>query len=136
MSVNKVILIGNVGDDPKIHFFEKTNTTIAMFSIATSERAFKTKEGKEIPERTEWHNIVARGGLVSVIEGWVKKGTQLYIEGKIRTRSWDSKEGAKRYTTEVYVDKLDLLGKKPQSNGNGQGADSTPPPSENEDLPF
>ncbi|TLX76954.1 single-stranded DNA-binding protein [Labilibacter sediminis] len=116
MSVNKVILIGNVGKDPEIRYFENERA-VANFPLATTERGFTTSSGQQIPERTEWHNIVVWGGLAKVVESYVKKGTQLYLEGKIRTRSWDDKEGQKRYTTEVYVDNLQLLGRKSDNPG-------------------
>ncbi len=119
MSVNKVILIGNVGKDPEIRYFEN-DRAVANFPLATTERGFTTSSGQQIPERTEWHNVVIWGGLAKVAENYVKKGTQLYIEGKLRTRSWDDKDGNKRYTTEVYVDNLQLLGRK-ADNPAGQG---------------
>ncbi len=116
MSVNKVILIGNVGRDPEIRYFEN-DRAVANFPIATTERGFTTASGQQIPERTEWHNVVIWGGLAKVAENYVRKGTQLYIEGKLRTRSWDDKDGNKRYTTEVYVDNLQLLGRKSDNPG-------------------
>ena len=116
MSVNKVILVGNVGKDPDIRYFEN-DRAVANFPLATTERGFTTSSGQQIPERTEWHNIVIWGGLAKVAENYVKKGTQLYIEGKLRTRSWDDKDGNKRYTTEVYVDNLQLLGRKSDNPG-------------------
>ncbi|WP_066632801.1 single-stranded DNA-binding protein [Labilibacter marinus] len=120
MSVNKVILVGNVGKDPEIRYFEN-DRAVANFTIATTERGFTTSSGQQIPEKTEWHNIVVWGGLAKVVESYVKKGTQIYIEGKLRTRSWDDKEGTKRYTTEVYVDNLQLLGRKSDNPGGAQG---------------
>ena len=119
MSVNKVILVGNVGRDPEIRYFEN-DRAVANFPLATTERGFTTSAGQQVPERTEWHNVVIWGGLAKVAENYVKKGTQLYIEGKLRTRSWDDKDGNKRYTTEVYVDNLQLLGRKADNPG-GQG---------------
>ena len=111
MSVNKVILVGNVGKDPEVRHFENDGA-VANFPLATTERGFTARNGQEIPERTEWHNIVVWRGLAKVVESYVKKGTQLYIEGKMRTRSYDDKDGNKRYTTEVYADSLQLLGRK------------------------
>ncbi len=116
MSVNKVILIGNVGKDPEIRYFEN-DRAVANFPLATTERGFTTSAGQQIPERTEWHNVVVWGGLAKVVESYVKKGTQMYIEGKIRTRSWDDKDGNKRYTTEVYADNIQLLGRKSDNPG-------------------
>lgn len=125
MSVNKVILIGNVGKDPEVRYFEN-DRAVANFPIATTERGFTTASGQQIPERTEWHNLVIWGGLAKVAENYVKKGTQLYIEGKLRTRSWDDKDGVKKYTTEVYVDNLQLLGRKSDNPGGAmQGGDTS-----------
>ncbi len=122
MSVNKVILIGNVGKDPEIRYFDN-DRAVANFPLATTERGFTTSSGQQIPDRTEWHNIVVWGGLSKVVENYVKKGSPLYIEGKIRTRSWDDKDGNKRYTTEIYVDSLELLGRK-GDNAGGPGTSS------------
>lgn len=130
MSVNKVILVGNVGKDPEIRYFEN-DRAVANFSIATTERAFTTSSGQQIAERTEWHNLVVWGGLSKVVESYVKKGSQLYIEGKLRSRSWDDKDGNKKYTTEVYVDSLQILGRKSDgtsgsSSTNAPGGSSMP----------
>jgi single-strand DNA-binding protein len=140
MSVNKVILVGNVGKDPEVRYFEK-DVAVANFPLATSERAYTLQNGTQVPERTEWHNIVARRTFADVAEKYVKKGMQLYIEGKIQTRSWE-KDGIKRYITEVIVENMMLLGKKPDSNepvavAAAPPADSVqaPPPTE-DDLPF
>jgi single-strand DNA-binding protein len=147
MAVNKVILVGNVGKDPEIRHLEG-GTPVANFSLATSE-TFTNRNGERITQ-TEWHNIVLWRGLAEVAEKYVKKGAQLYIEGKIRTRSWDDKDGNKRYTTEIVADTMQMLGKKsesagdaPQSQGNSAGYNAGPSnadmPSTNEpddDLPF
>lgn len=112
MSINKAILVGNVGRDPEIRHLDK-NVSVANFTLATTERGFTMQNGTQIPERTEWHNIVAWRGLADLAEKYIRKGSQLYIEGKIQTRSWE-KEGIKRYTTEIYADTIQLLGKKPE----------------------
>lgn len=117
MSVNKVILIGNVGDDPKIVNFDNGNS-VANFPLATSTRAFKTKDGREVPETTEWHNLVVRGGLVGVVESYVNKGDRLYVEGSIKTRSWD-KDGEKHYIVEIIVRDMQMLGGKPATSQQG-----------------
>ncbi|HKL72486.1 MAG TPA: single-stranded DNA-binding protein [Marinilabiliaceae bacterium] len=113
--VNKVILLGNVGKDPEIKYFDN-DVAVANFTLATSERAFKTRDGQEIPERTEWHNIVAWRGLAKIAESYIKKGSQLYIEGKLRTRSYDDANGVKRYSTEIVADIINLLGRRPSSD--------------------
>jgi single-strand DNA-binding protein len=110
MSVNKVILIGNVGKDPEVRYLDNNNV-VARFPLATTERGYTGRDGKQIPDRTEWHNIVVWRGLAQVVEKYVKKGSQLYIEGKIRTNTYE-KDGIKRYSTEIYVDNLTLLGRK------------------------
>lgn len=111
MSVNKVILVGNVGKDPEMKYFDNDNA-IANFSVATNERGFTTSSGTQIPDRTEWHNVVCRRGLAQIAERFVKKGTLVYIEGKIRTRSYDDQSGVKRYITEIVADSLELLSRK------------------------
>lgn len=118
MSVNKVILIGNVGKDPEIRYLDN-NVAVANFPIATTERGFTTRDGQTVPERTEWHNIVAWRGLAQIVEKYVKKGTQLFIEGKIRTRSYDDKDGNKRYVTEIFADNIQLLGRKSDNPATG-----------------
>jgi len=113
MSVNKVILVGNVGKDPEVRYLDK-NVAVANFTLATTERGFTMQNGTQVPERTEWHNIVAWRGLAEIAEKYIRKGSQLYIEGKIQTRSWE-KDGIKRYTTEIYAENLQLLGKKSET---------------------
>lgn len=140
MSVNKVILMGNVGKDPQITQFENGGVA-AQFTLATTDRAFKNKDGKEIPERTEWHNIVLQNGLAKVAEQYVKKGDKLYIEGKLKTRSYDDANGVKRYITEVYGTNMEMLTPKKdgQSTGNQSSAAPAPPPAPSDpsdDLPF
>lgn len=109
MSVNKCIVLGRVGKDPEIKQFDGGSK--ASFSVATTERGFKTKDGKEYPEKTEWHNIVCWKGLATIVEKYVKKGDLIYIEGKITTRSWES-DGKKHYMTEIVADNIELLGNK------------------------
>ena len=111
MSVNKVILIGNVGKDPDVRYLEN-NVCVANFTWATTERGYTTHSGIQIPDKTEWHNIVVWRGLAEIAEKYVRKGTQLYIEGKIRTRSWEDQNKIRRYTTEIYVDNMELLGRR------------------------
>ena len=111
MSLNKAMLIGNVGRDPEVRYLEGNNgAKVATFTLATTER-YRDRNG-ETRENTEWHNIVAWRNTADVVEKFVRKGTQLYIEGRIRTRSWDDQTGNKRYTTEIIADTLQLLGKK------------------------
>ena len=109
MSINKVILIGNVGRDPEIRY-TAPGQAVASFSLATTERGYTAANGTQVPERTEWHNIVMWGRNAEVAANYIKKGTQLYIEGKLRTRAWEDNNQIKRYVTEIYVDNFELLG--------------------------
>ena len=120
MSLNKAMLIGNVGRDPEVRYLDGNSgqAKVATFTLATTER-YRDRNG-ETRENTEWHNIVAWRNTADVVERFVKKGTQVYIEGRIRTRSWDDQTGNKRYTTEIIADTLQLLGKKSDNPG-GQG---------------
>ena len=121
-SVNRVILLGNLGADPVIRFI-KENTSVATFSIATTE-SYKDKNG-EWQEVTDWHNIVAWRSLAERAEKYFKKGTQVYVEGKLRTRSYDDKDGNKKYITEIVADQVFSTGKRESSEG-GTNANFTP----------
>ena len=111
--MNVAILKGNVGQDPKIQEF-KDGGKVASFTLATSERGFTTKDGREVKEQTFWHNIVVKKtGLAKVCEQYVKKGTPLLVTGKITTRSYEDNNGQTRIITEILVDELELLGNKP-----------------------
>jgi len=110
MAINKAILLGNVGKEPDVRRLD-SGSNVATFTLATTDRAFTKKDGTTIPERTEWHNIVAFGeGLVKTISMYVHKGTKLYIEGAIHNRTFDKKDGSKGYTSEIIIDKMELLG--------------------------
>ncbi len=109
MSYNRVILIGNVGKDPEVRHLE-SGIAVASFTLATTER-YKDKNGV-LSDQTEWHNIVCWRNLAELSEKYISKGAQLFIEGKIRTRSWADQTGQKRYTTEIVADNIRLLGKK------------------------
>ena len=113
MSINKVILIGNVGRDPDIRY-TAPGQVVASFSLATTERGYTAANGTQVPERTEWHNIVMWGKNAEIAERYIRKGSQLYIEGKLRTRTWEDKNQIKRQVTEIYVDTFDFLGRKPE----------------------
>lgn len=118
MSVNKVILVGNVGKDPETRYLDE-DTAMTRFSMATSE-TYKNKAGERV-STTEWHNVVLWRGLAKVAEKYVKKGTQIYIEGRIKTRSYDDKEGNKKYVTEIVGDQMQLLSRKPDDSGQQGG---------------
>jgi len=121
MAINKVILVGNVGKDPEVRYFDN-GSAVANFTLATTERGYTATNGTVVPDRTEWHNIVLWRGLAEVAEKYVRKGAKLYIEGKIRTRSYDDASGNKRYITEIYADNMELLDRKPE------GQQGPPPP--------
>jgi single-strand DNA-binding protein len=142
--INKVILVGNLGKDPEVRYLEG-GTAVANFSLATSE-SYKDKSGNRV-DQTEWHNIVLWRGLAEVAEKYLKKGNQVYIEGKIKTRAWDDKDGNKRYSTEIVADNMTMLGAKRDegfnstaaNNTDQQGTKSAPSvqlPEEDDDLPF
>lgn len=116
MSVNKVILIGNVGQDPKVKYFD-TGSAVATFPLATTDRGYTLANGTQIPERTEWHNIVASNRLAEIVDKYVHKGDKLYLEGKIRTRSYTDQSGAMRYITEIFVDNMEMLSPKGANTG-------------------
>jgi len=110
MSVNKVILVGNVGKDPEVRYLEN-GTPVCKFSLATSE-TYNNKNGEKVTN-TEWHNIVMWRNLAELAQKWIKKGSTLYIEGKISSRSWDDKDGIKHYATDITADTFKFVGRKP-----------------------
>lgn len=109
MSVNKVILLGNVCEDPRIKVFNNGGKVV-QFTLATNRRAYKAKDGKEIPEKAEFHNLVVSvPGLVGVAEKYVKKGNKLYVEGELRNRTYEDGDGVKKFITEIVVHSFELL---------------------------
>lgn len=125
MSYNKVFLIGNVGKDPDVRHLE-SGAVVAQFTLATSER-YKDKSGAT-QELTEWHNIVCWRQLAEIAEKYISRGTQIFVEGKIRTRNWTDQSGAKRYTTEIYADNIRLLGRKGDAVQSAAPQDRRPSP--------
>lgn len=107
--MNKVILLGNVGVDPQLRYIERR--PVASFSLATNEPARRTESGAEIPERTEWHNIVMTDAAAEFAEKYIRKGTRMLIEGTLRTRYWEDRNTIKRTITEIYVISFELLGR-------------------------
>ncbi|MEO7425607.1 MAG: single-stranded DNA-binding protein [Fibrobacteria bacterium] len=116
-SLNKATLIGNLGKDPEVRAIP-SGAKVANFSIATTE-SYTGKDGNKV-DKTEWHNIVMWRGLAEVAEKYLRKGSQVYIEGRLQTRSWDDQNGQKRYTTEIVADNMVMLGRP--GNGGGGGA--------------
>ena len=142
MSVNKVILIGNGGKDPDVRYLDN-GVAVATFSLATTERGYTLQNGTQVPDRTEWHNIVLWRGLAQTAEKYVHKGDKLYIEGKIKSRSYDDQNGIKRTIVEIFVDNMEML--TPRGTAQSQGVASAPQAvqpqpmaggSVDEDLPF
>lgn len=139
--VNKVILVGNLGKDPEVRHLDN-GRAVANFSLATSE-TYKNKQGERVTN-TEWHNIVLWTPLAEIAEKFLKKGNQVYIEGKLTNRSWDDQDGNKRYITEVVGNNMTLLGTRADGdNGGGSSAASQTasevsniPEDDSDDLPF
>ncbi len=142
--INKVILVGNLGKDPEVRYLEG-GVAVANFPIATSE-TYKDKKSGERKTITDWHNVVLWRGLAEIAEKYLKKGAQIYLEGKLKTRQWQDKDGNNRYTTEVVGDNLQMLGRKddsvkPTTTVEPKTTDTPPEietnsPEEKDDLPF
>ncbi|AQS94749.1 MULTISPECIES: single-stranded DNA-binding protein [unclassified Polaribacter] len=142
-TINKVILIGNLGDDVKMHYFDDKNS-VGRFPIATSE-SYTNKQTGEKVTNTDWHNIVVRNKLAEICEKYLSKGDKVYVEGKLKNRQWEQ-DGVKRYSTEVLVSEMTMLSSKKNSENNTMAAQqntpvqNTPKPiaqeEENDDLPF
>ena len=113
MSVNKVILIGNVGREPNVRYIDR-DVAVASLSLATSDRAYTLPNGTQVPERTEWHNLVFWRGLAQTVEKYVHKGDKLYIEGSIHSRSYDDQNGVRRTVVEIWVDNMEMLSRQQQ----------------------
>tara|TARA_B100000927_G_scaffold289930_1_gene287535 strand:+ start:464 stop:883 length:420 start_codon:yes stop_codon:yes gene_type:complete len=136
--VNKVILVGNLGKDPEVRYLD-SGVAVANFSLATTEN-YKNKQGEKVSQ-TEWHNIVLWRGLAEVAEKWLKKGSSVYIEGKIRTNKWEDKEGKTRYNTEILADNMTMLGSKINTEDSDRNniksiSEKKSVNNENDDLPF
>ena len=136
--VNKVILVGNLGKDPEVRYLD-SGVAVANFLLATTEN-YKNKQGEKVSQ-TEWHNIVLWRGLAEVAEKWLKKGSSVYIEGKIRTNKWEDKEGKTRYNTEILADNMTMLGSKINTEDSDRNniksiSEKKSVNNENDDLPF
>ncbi len=120
--INKVILVGNVGADPEIRTLE-TGTKVARVRLATTERIYN-RQTQETKEHTEWHSVVLWRGLADVADKYVRKGSQIYVEGPLRSNEWTDKEGVKRYGVEIIANDMKLLGRRSEGSGSGYGAGS------------
>ena len=124
--MNIIILQGNVGEDPRIKDFEGGGK-VAQFSLATTEKGFKTQDGREVPDETTWHNIVVKkSGLAGVVQQFVKKGSPLLVKGRMTNRQYSDAQGVTRYISEVVVDDLTLLGKKEREQAPAPTPDYVP----------
>ncbi len=139
-AVNKAILIGNLGADPELRY-TPSGQAVASFSLATSEK-FKNKDGEQ-QERTEWHNVVCWGRQAEIANEYLRKGSSVYIEGRIQTRSYDDKDGIKRYKTEIVTRQMQFLGGRPraeqepsQTQTQSQTTSEPEAPLDDDDLPF
>jgi single-strand DNA-binding protein len=133
-SVNKVILIGNLGRDPEVRY-TPNGSAVCNLSVATT-RSWTSKASGERQDETEWHRIVLFDRLAEIAGEYLKKGRSVYIEGRLRTRQWTDKEGIERYTTEVYGDHLQLLGSKPEGNTSHPTEDTGATGDADDDLPY
>ena len=150
MSYNQIILIGNLGKDPEIREFD--GGKVASFTLATTERAYTKQNGTQVPERTDWHNCICFGKIADFVAGYIRKGSKVFVEGKVRYRSYQDQSGATKWVTEIIVDRLDNLTPKSdnqqvgfqppqyQQQPNGYGRDPlqdfvAPPPAA-DDLPY
>jgi single-strand DNA-binding protein len=135
MSVNKVILIGNVGKDPDVRYLDN-HVCVANLTLATTDRGYTAQNGTQVPDRTEWHNLVFWRGLAETVEKYVHKGDKLYVEGSIRNRSYDDQNGVKRYVTEIFVDSMEMLTSRPGKQEAQQAQAAPEQPGESQGIPF
>jgi len=129
-SLNKVILIGHVGQDPELRYIPQTETPVANFSLATNERVFNPSTN-ESADRTEWHRIVAWRKLAEFCEKFLTKGKQILVEGRIKTEKWQDRDGNQRYTTKIHAINITLLGKREEK----EGIEEASPESQSGDFP-
>lgn len=131
--MNKVMLIGNVGKEPDVRYYDQ-DQAVAAFPLATTERGYTLQNGTKVPDRTDWHNIVLYRGLAKIVERYVHKGDKLYIEGRLHYRSYDDKRGMKHYVTEIYADNMELLSpKSAEKTAQQQPTETAPKPVQNKD---
>ncbi len=135
--MNKVMLIGNVGRDPEVRYYE-ADQCVASFTMATTERGYVLPNGTTVPDHTDWHNIVLFKGLAKYAEKYIHKGDKIYVEGRIRYRSYDDKKGMRRFVTEIYGDNLEWLSasRKVGSMADGKSEDADETSAASSNLPF
>jgi single-strand DNA-binding protein len=118
-SVNKVIIVGNLGRDPEVRAFP-SGDRVANVTVATTDR-WRDKQSGEMKEATEWHRVVFNGRLAEIVEQYLRKGSQVYVEGSLRTRKWQDKDGIEKYSTEIRADQMQMLGSRQDGFGQGGG---------------
>ena len=135
--MNKVMLIGNVGREPEIHYYD-ADQCVVSFTLATTERGYTLPNGTVVPDHTDWHNIVLFKALAKYAEKYIHKGDKLYIEGRVRYRTYDDKKGMRRYVTEIYGDNLEWLSasRKSESVSGEKVDDNASDTTDNSNLPF
>lgn len=141
--LNKAQVIGHLGQDPKITVMDKGRSTIASFSVATTEKGFTAKDGIQIPDRTEWHNVVCFGRIADVVKNYLRKGSKVFVEGKMRTRQYEDRNGVKRSIMEINAELIEMLDSKPTSQQQPLDEHQTPQygsmqqeNKKDDDLPF
>lgn len=136
-SLNQATLIGYVGDAPKINQ-TRTGRKVASLSVATTDKGFTKQDGSVVADRTEWHNVILWGKLAEIAEKYIRKGSMIFVQGKMRTRAYDDAQGVKKYITEIECDSLQLLDRKTDASANPQS--QTPQPQtytgDDDDFPF
>lgn len=136
--LNKAQVIGNLGRDPKIT--DSQHGTVASFSVATTEKGYTTRDGAQVPDRTEWHNVVCFGHIADVVKAYLRKGSKVFVEGKMRTRQYESRDGVKRSIMEINADVMEMLDTKPtdrqQQQQTSQASQQPPLRKEEEYFPF
>ena len=139
--MNKVMLIGNVGKEPEVRYVDQ-NQPVARLTLATTERGYTLQNGTQVPDRTEWHNIILWRKLAEIVERYVHKGDKLYIEGRIHYASYDDKQGRRQFYTEIWADNMEMLTPRtvaptaPAAAAAQEGSAVTPDTEQNKDLPF
>ena len=125
--MNKAMLIGNVGKDPDVRYYEQ-DQAVAQVSLATTERGYTLQNGTQVPDHTDWHNLVFYHRLAKVVEQYVRKGDRLYVEGKIQSRDWTDRQGINRRAVEIMVDNMELLSPKPAASAPSEEQPEQPQP--------
>ena len=131
--MNKVMLIGNVGKEPDVRYYD-ADQAVATFPLATTERGYTLPNGTSVPDRTDWHNLVLWRGLAKIAERYVHKGDKLFVEGRIRYRSYDDQKGVRRFVTEIMVENMELL--SPKSQQPTEAEDKSKADGQNAEAPF